>query len=334
MKRVERFISIDGEQLEWETICNEYYDLIIQPGVGRYQTPLDRLEDLLDEFEGRPQLRIVQFLFNNFRQILLATPISLERIVRLFDNTNLSSLIYNANFQTLTYFGERLNWAFRYDDFRATKLVEISKRMNIKSCLYCNSQFTLLVTQNAQDIAKFQFDHFFPQSQYPYLSISLQNLIPVCANCNLSKRDVLYSLNEFSHPYHEDFHLLSEFKIDDLTFLRFHWGERVPEAEITLSLTNLDNLRVENYLNKLSLIGIYNRHKDIIQEIYLKAYAYINGGDDALLALVDPEGNAVFQNIEEIQQILLANYHLTEDINKRPLSKFMQDIARQAGLIN
>lgn len=334
MKRVDRFIGIDGEQLDWETICNEYYDLILLPGIGRYQTPLDRLEILLHEFEGRQQYRIIEFIYNRFRQILLANPSRLERIIRSFDNTNLSNLIYDANLQTLTYLGERLQWAFRYDDFRATKLVEISKRMNLKSCLYCNSQFTLVVTQNAQDIAKFQFDHFFPQSQYPYLSISLQNLIPVCANCNLSKRDVLYSLNEFSHPYHEDFHLLTEFVIDDMAYLRFHWGERVPEAEIIIGLTNLDNLKVENYHNKLSLIGIYNRHKDIVQEIYLKAYAYINGGGEALLALVDPEGNAVFQNIEEIQQILLANYRLTEDINKRPLSKFMQDIAKQAGLIH
>lgn len=334
MKRIDSFISIDGEHLDWETICNEYYNLIVQEGVGRYQTPLDRLEILLHEFEGRPQRRIVRFFINCFRQILLAEPISLERIVRLFNNTNLSSLIFNANFQTLTYFGERLQWAFRYDDFRTTKLVEISKRMNLKSCLYCNSQFTLVVTQNAQDVAKFQFDHFFPQSQYPYLSISIQNLIPVCANCNLSKRDVVYSLNEFSHPYHENFHLLTEFTIDDMSILKFLIGERVPEANITLSLTNLDNPKVGNYFNTFALSGIYNRHKDIIQEIYLKAYAYKNGGEDALLALVDSEGNALFQNIEEIQQILLANYRLTEDINKRPLSKFMQDIAKQAGLIN
>jgi hypothetical protein len=36
----------------------------------------------------------------------------------------------------------------------------------------------------------------------------------------------------------------------------------------------------------------------------------------------------------EIERFILGNYVLPEEINKRPLSKFMQDIAREAGLIS
>jgi hypothetical protein len=37
--------------------------------------------------------------------------------------------------------------------------------------------------------AKFQVDHYWPQSKYPCFCISLYNLYPVCGSCNNCKND-------------------------------------------------------------------------------------------------------------------------------------------------
>jgi len=63
----------------------------------------------------------------------------------------------------------------------------------------------LIVKSNTGGLkARFQFDHFYSKKQFPYLSISLYNLIPSCAPCNLSKGDKPIALNTHYHPYYSD----------------------------------------------------------------------------------------------------------------------------------
>ncbi|GEM_PF-2948421 len=51
-----------------------------------------------------------------------------------------------------------------------------------------------------------QVDHFFPKSTFPSLSLTIENLIPVCTDCNKNKLDY-FSLNSnemLLHPYYDD----------------------------------------------------------------------------------------------------------------------------------
>lgn len=333
MKKVTNCIDIYGTARGWEEIEREYYTHIIAPGAGRYQTPLQRLITLRREFPVGRSRFILEFLINDFEKFIKAKPARLDRIVQMFEGRDFQANIFNIVQERQTAFGERLEWAFRYEDFRSSKLVELAEILNIKSCLYCNSQYTLVVVNENRKIAKFQFDHFFPKSRFPYLSISLYNLIPSCASCNQGKSNAVYYLNNFTHPFYDDFHLLSSFSIGRQVAIRMMIGQDVPENEININLTNDVHPQVVNYEEEFSLKGIYSRHKDIIKEIFHKSYAYNNGGREALFALRDRHGNRIFNSIEEIEQLLLANYPSIEDINNRPLAKFMQDIAKEAGLI-
>lgn len=333
MKKVNHFEGQDGILRSWRDIELFYIDLLVTH-TRRRQTPIIKLTNLLGGFRSPDVLRVINFLIKIFKRLITSNPDQLLRIVQRFDNLGYNSLIFNERQKKLTYFGSKLKGAFRYDDYRKTELVQLGKIMNVKSCLYCNSQYTLVVTQNHEEIAKFQFDHYFPKSKFPYLSLSLYNLIPVCASCNLSKSATVYRLNDFVHPFKNDFHVLTEFNIGNGELIRMRQGERVPENEINIHLTNGLIDSVFNYNSEFSLEGIYNRHKDIIQDIFLKAYAYGHGGREALLNIRDQNNARFFTDEDEILRILLANYHLSDDINKRPLTKFMQDIAHQAGLLH
>ena len=86
---------------------------------------------------------------------------------------------------------------FGYNDFENNALpcngkkwgaYEFTKLLNIDVCPYCNRQY--IFTINNGD-GRPQIDHYYPQSDYPYLSCSIYNFIPSCPQCNLQKGDIL-----------------------------------------------------------------------------------------------------------------------------------------------
>lgn len=334
MKKVEQLIGIDGVSRSWSEIEALYFDILMN-GRADYISPLDKLKSLRTDaaFHNDPVKQMLEYLIINFENLVKAKPVDLEQIVQQFNTNNFQKLLFQPNPISLNNVGQKVLEAFSYDRLRATKIAKLGFYLNIKSCLYCNSQFTLVINKKNKPLAKFQFDHFFPKNKYPYLSISLYNLIPSCASCNQSKSKTVFNLNELVHPFHEDFHILTKFKINDTAHLKLLLGMKVPENDIQVSLTNLYSQKVKNQNSFTFIAEIYKRHTDIVKEIYQKAYAYRNGGKDALMNL-EHDGQRLFADENELEWMLLANYIQTSDINKRPLSKFMQDIARQAGLLN
>ena len=77
----------------------------------------------------------------------------------------------------------------------------LAKNLDINTCVYCNRNYTSTVDK----ITRPQFDHYFPQKNYPLLALSFHNLIPSCAICNSGiKGKAELFLNEHLHPYVND----------------------------------------------------------------------------------------------------------------------------------
>lgn len=333
MKKVEQLIGIDGVSRSWSEVEDLYFDILMNGRVN-YVSPLDKLKSLRTDaaFHNNQENQMLEYLINNFENLIKAKPVDLEQIVQQFNANYYQNLLFHPNKIRLNYAGQKILEAFSYERLRENRIVKLGSYLNIKSCLYCNSQYTLVINRKNKPLAKFQFDHFFPKNKYPYLSISLYNLIPSCASCNQSKSKTVFALNELVHPFHEDFHVLTQFEINDTAHIKLLQGQLVPENEIEVKLSNRNVLQVRNQNSFTAIESIYKRHTDIVKEIYQKAYAYRNGGKEALMHL-EHNGQQLFANENEIEWMLLANYKQASDINKRPLSKFMQDIAKQAGLI-
>jgi hypothetical protein len=334
MKKVEQPIGIDGIKRTWPELEELYYDNLLAER-GRYVSPLNKLIELKEDasFQNAQEKQLLRYLICGFRRIILAKPTDLERIIEQFERYGFQRLLFNPGTDKLSPVGKKILNAFSYKRLRKGRIAKLGSYINVKSCLYCNAQYTLVINNKNKPLAKFQFDHFFPKNTYPYLSISLYNLIPSCASCNQSKSKTAFELNELIHPFHEDFHVLTQFQINNKAHLELLMGIKVPLNEIQISLTKLDTPKVKNQNNFTSIAGIYKRHSDIVSEIYQKAYAYQNGGKEALMNL-EQNGKRIFISTAEIEWMLLANYPLANDINNRPLSKFMQDIAKKAGLIS
>lgn len=231
-----------------------------------------------------------------------------------------------------------------YSGFRKREYLRFAQKLQLKSCAYCNAQLTTIadvefykrnnkkkgqVKGNVRlQYATFELDHFVAKSEYPFLATSFFNLIPSCAYCNKSK-----STNPIG------FHLYSE--DEDLDFFRFYlkpesiqkyWSSKKNsdlEVELISGENGNDALTVE--LNeRFHINGIYNTQKDIIEELLHKREAYRSAYKKGLTSILDKK---LFPDEAMIDRLLIGTYTKKEEIHRRPLTKFTQDIARQLKLL-
>lgn len=78
----------------------------------------------------------------------------------------------------------------------------------LKYCPYCNADTVYAFKKgNTKKPVKVvsALDHFYPKSKYPFLALSLYNLIPVCSRCN-SQMKGSADMSDVANPYIEDVH--------------------------------------------------------------------------------------------------------------------------------
>ena len=96
---------------------------------------------------------------------------------------------------------------FRYDAFSQKRYPEGKRSvyqlltlLGISVCPYCNRQYITTAVYGRQSVRP-QIDHFFCKKDYPYLALSINNLVPSCSVCNLQKHD---RNKEILYPYDEE----------------------------------------------------------------------------------------------------------------------------------
>ncbi|MBM6876135.1 hypothetical protein H6A04_10855, partial [Fusobacterium mortiferum] len=85
---------------------------------------------------------------------------------------------------------------------------QLLAKMNVKTCPYCDRQY---ITNFDTNKSSADLDHFYSQSEYPYLALNIYNFIPACPICNRNfKNDGEIQIN----PRFEE--LLAEISNDTL----------------------------------------------------------------------------------------------------------------------
>ena len=313
-------LGVDGKEYTREYI-HQWYLTTFQDAVKK------RLEGLEYNSRCKEQKTFVKKLISNLPLLLTGTPPKLKSFIDSLhsDYIKIASKKVYKPYMTK---GKRKNQTFSkgllqamgYENYRESKLVELSRMLNIKVCPYCNHNFTLYIDILGKTNMKglFQFDHFYDKSDYPYLSMSLYNLIPSCSSCNHQKRttqlDIRY--NPYFKAISEEFH----FMVVDSFQLR---SGRKGADKIDIKIErNVSRQGVDELQNDLHLEEQYGRHKDIVQEIYDKAYneTYYRN----MLTCIPDEDR------EKLLNQWLGIPLDKNDIDKRPLTKFCQDVLKQA----
>lgn len=313
-------MGVDGVEYTREYIHKWYFDTF-------HDTIKKRLKGLEYNSQNKGQKEFVRKLISNLSLLLIGTPPKLKAFIDSLhvEYTNIATQkVYKPNKvngkRRKQTFSKGLLQAMGYENYRENKLVELSCMLNIKVCPYCNHNFTLYIDILGKTKMKglFQFDHFYDKSDYPYLSMSLYNLIPSCSSCNHQKRTIQLDIryNPYFKAISDEFH----FKVMDSFKLRS--GKKgVDKIDIKIE-RNARGQGINELQEDLHLEEQYSRHKDIVQEIYDKAYSetyYRN-----MLTCIPAEDREKLLN-----QWLGISLDMN-DIDKKPLTKFSQDVLRQA----
>lgn len=77
------------------------------------------------------------------------------------------------------------------------------KKIGVKICPYCNRSFIYTTPKKG---TRPQYDHYYPKSKYPYLALSMYNLIPCCPVCNNAKNaEDTFDNKSLLYPFEEEY---------------------------------------------------------------------------------------------------------------------------------
>jgi len=200
----------------------------------------------------------------------------------------------------------------------------IETELDIHTCYFCNIEFINKFKSSADKKFKngFTLDHYIDKGAYPYLALSLYNLIPSCYTCN-SKVKGIKKINNISPSSSKfDFDTKVRFK----TFMQNKNLQIDEERDFALLLKEDFSTDYQEYIQGFMLDGRYEYHKYKVIEMINKRKEYPDSRIAELAHLTQ-------KTREEVKQDLFGEYLFAdEDLHKRPLSKLIKDISAELGL--
>lgn len=320
-----------------------YSDNLFKSKGPNFRTPISNLQilrDSLGKFKHKNERLYIQTIIDKYDDILKASPLEIEELIKEFDLINKSGFLDKKIKPKEKFkFHEKIVNAMRYDEVRNSEFHHIVDATGIKTCVYCNSQLAIVTSFSFYDkkqskrkpktMAKFELDHYYSKSKYPFLSTSFFNLYPVCGNCNRAKSDnpIDFELYTDTPDNLETFN----FWIDDQSILDY-WLDPIKNhknLKVQFECINSNDDYLINYNSMFGIQGIYDTQTDLAEELVHKAKVYSNSYKESLV----DNFKDLFPDKMILNRIIVGNYAEASEIHKRPMAKYTQDIARQLGLI-
>lgn len=191
-------------------------------------------------------------------------------------------------------------------------------KIGVSVCPYCNRQYITSLKNQVRP----SYDHFFPQKQYPYLCISMYNLIPCCDCCNSYKgeEDTYSNKGLFFYPYEDEFGKETVFELKPKKAL-LDIFENNYNIVFRKRITKRAYVQKVNHYNaKLKLLDLYNSHKKYVNQL-IKLRSIYNAEH------VDKVFNTFnFSNIDEVKDVLYLSSLQKDHWGDIALSKLTSDI--------
>lgn len=356
---INKLITKCGKNIELKDLVDEFYLKLSRTQSNRAKRFfLQRVKlNLASIIDSKKKQEFIRVIKRDHSILLKSDPTVLKSKIDDYERLGYNTLLFddsaNKGRGKQTIFGGLIEDLFGYGTFRdGPHAIWLAEQLNIKTCPYCNAQYTLTYSKNVdptffktlfksnereKERALFEFDHFFPKSRYPYLSTSIYNLVPACKPCNNLKGSAKTDLLNYVHPYQRDFNKMFEFDCSDKDVIDFLLSKKkIEDVEVILKSRKSGTFKVtlKNHIELFDLDKIYQLHKDVVEELYLKSYYYNSTRQKELLEIKITGTNKNLFTKEVLARFILGNYALDEDINKRPLSKMTKDIAEKIHILD
>ncbi|RZT09784.1 hypothetical protein SAMN05216319_1773 [Duganella sp. CF402] len=152
----------------------------------------DCMDSFIAEYQNEPKLshsthgkKVWNFITQHRNSIADPFQTDFSPLITIFEN----EFPKNSNLRkkALTLFQSIFKYAkFADRDTKGWSAYSLCKKMKWKVCPYCHVHSTRTAIPDKKEKRGFrpQLDHYYSQADYPFLALSLGNLIPCCAQCN------------------------------------------------------------------------------------------------------------------------------------------------------
>ena len=317
-----------------------FYNNLFNTRNTNFTKPIDSLTKLynrLGKIKHKKHREYIDKIIKEYPSIIKANPTTIKKLINEFHLLDADIILNQCVPDKKIKFHEAIVKSMRYEDLRDSEFHSYIKASEIKSCIYCNAQLTVVINfsfydkkekkRKTKNMAKLELDHYYSKSKYPFLSTSFYNLYPVCGNCNRAK-----SNNKIDFElYTDDPRELDNFKfwIDEKSILNYWLSLDITNLKVHFQSSN-GNFDLLNEYNKMfGIQGIYDTQIDIAEELVHKAKVYTEAYKKSLVN----NFISLFPDKLILDRIIVGNYADQSEIHKRPMAKYSQDIARQLKLI-
>lgn len=264
-------------------------------------------DELYDPTTGEPEEEKI-------KKLLLADRKELKRYICMFGNYNVNQTEY------------LLENVFIYNRYaRRKSACQILDKMGVTVCPYCNRQYIHTV---ASGKVRPQLDHFYPKKIYPYLALSLYNMIPSCSICNMSKSSLDTLHTPVVYPFDEEFGYDAKFEIQIKGRNNYVKVMEGVSDKFVIGINAMQANKEEeinNQMQKLHLDELYSKHTDYVMDIIKSK----NVNTPERINEIRKTFPQLFGSNDEVKNMLYMTDLGKESWGKRPLSKLTHDIDRQ-----
>lgn len=290
--------------LETENNCNNHYDEIKDWLIQRIDNK--RIERTL-----KAELK------NDVEKIIKGKPKELLKLNKKY----ISKFPKKANKKKKLVNDNRITYIFNYKEFRRKFGFNLSNNLKIECCPYCNKNYTstLFIKRLNEKNVFPEFDHFYPQSNFPFLSLSFYNLIPSCNVCNTHFKSNKDSAKIF-HPYTKILPNHFTFKNFPNDVASLYGSGNSISLDFDFNCTKEINDKIKASIDFFGIKEIYETcHTDLIQKIIHKKIAF----SDKYIKELESTYNLHF---DDVYSILFETHHKHALLHKKPFSKLKKDI--------
>ena len=282
------------------------------------------------EKEEVDYLNYVIALFGD-NDIMTIIPDDIEELIKTFPKVPTIEKIHQGTkkpYKAPLPIKDKILYALNYTYLQQSFYPKYFQRIGIKACVYCNSQHTIVAVQGNSFQAKFEVDHYHSKDQHPYLSISPFNLYPSCSSCNGTKSNSRVHFELYTAD--KTLNQKSEFKFQLATSAKANYLIQRDAEVLTVKFDEPPIKPDHKGFNEVFRIEpIYNTQKDVIEELIIKSLIY----NKSYKASLKNEFYKLRLSDKTFERFITGNYTNDMEMHKRPMSKFMMDIAKDLGII-
>ncbi|HFR3976991.1 TPA: hypothetical protein ACHVI3_001114 [Streptococcus suis] len=200
------------------------------------------------------------------------------------------------------------------------------RELGITVCPYCNRNYI----NNRGDRFAAQMDHFYSKDEFPWLAVSLYNLIPSCGACNHIKGTEALNVHPFIKKNVEENEVV------------FHYRYKtIDDIEVVISTKKDKHQDIEAIKKKqrdieaLNLKEAYEIHGIDIQNMLEREVRYSESYRDELrdmlkiATVVQDYDFYLSLTDDEIDRMIYGDVIFEEDIKNVSLGKFRKDIYKE-----